>query len=419
MTCAAAPVDPVVENPRPWTGLREVPCSGRARPSSRSWRSSPASSATSPPTGCCPSPLVLAGLLALAVPFCASAADPAGVPLRRIVLLLVAGQTAVHVALSVTAGHRGDGHSARGAPAPATSCCRPRTGSGSARCSTATRRRWPGGGHDRARAAGRLAVRRAVRARPDDGRPPRSPPRWSASGSAVGERSLWALVALAGARRCPDRCSLAGAWLRPAVVPGPSRAVAAAPRPLAATRSFSPAASCAAVHRLSSPDRPSAPGADHVDRPASPRACRHAHVLEERHDHLRAPAARTHPTGHRDRGPGCSAPSGAGTSTPASWWSRSCCCWPTTGLIYLFRFQLEPLLHPDLMKVDAAGRPDRRSRTPPSSRPWSATFPDATVVSMAEPRDAGPEHDLLDRRRRTARPRTSTSTRTAPRCSAR
>ncbi len=50
--------------------------------------------------GLLPSPLVLAGLLALGVPFCASQLTrPAS--MRRIVLMLMAGQTAVHVALSV------------------------------------------------------------------------------------------------------------------------------------------------------------------------------------------------------------------------------------------------------------------------------------------------------------------------------
>lgn len=60
-----------------------------------------------------------------------------------------------------------------------------------------------------------------------------------------------------------------------------------------------------------------------------------------------------------------------------------------TGLIYLFRFQLEPLLHPDLMQLDtpAAGA---------VQQPYSAqlaavrqTYPDVSVVSMAEPREEG------------------------------
>lgn len=56
----------------------------------------------------------------------------------------------------------------------------------------------------------------------------------------------------------------------------------------------------------------------------------------------------------------------------------------TTGLIYLFRFQLEPMLHADLMTV----------QQPPGlvAQPYDtqlqevrAAFPDATVVSMTEP----------------------------------
>ena len=60
-----------------------------------------------------------------------------------------------------------------------------------------------------------------------------------------------------------------------------------------------------------------------------------------------------------------------------------------TGLIYLFRFQLEPLLHADLMRVE------RRPATPIAAavrRQLAAVereFPDATVVSMTEPREAG------------------------------
>jgi hypothetical protein len=57
--------------------------------------------------GLLPSPLVLAGVFTLSVPFCAAQlVRPAGMP--RLVLLLSAGQTAVHVVLTLTAGHRGD-----------------------------------------------------------------------------------------------------------------------------------------------------------------------------------------------------------------------------------------------------------------------------------------------------------------------
>lgn len=60
-----------------------------------------------------------------------------------------------------------------------------------------------------------------------------------------------------------------------------------------------------------------------------------------------------------------------------------------TGLIYLFRFQLEPLMHGDLMKVEA---PSANALQQPYSAQLAAvrqTYPDATVVSMAEPREEG------------------------------
>lgn len=61
----------------------------------------------------------------------------------------------------------------------------------------------------------------------------------------------------------------------------------------------------------------------------------------------------------------------------------------TTGLIYLFRFQLEPLMHGDLMKV---GAPSANALQQPYSAQLAAvrqTYPDVTVVSMAEPREEG------------------------------
>ncbi|HTW18373.1 MAG TPA: PepSY domain-containing protein [Nocardioides sp.] len=60
-----------------------------------------------------------------------------------------------------------------------------------------------------------------------------------------------------------------------------------------------------------------------------------------------------------------------------------------TGLIYLFRFQLEPLMHPDLMKVDV---PSADAVQQPYSAQLAAvrqTYPDVTVMSMAEPREEG------------------------------
>ena len=61
----------------------------------------------------------------------------------------------------------------------------------------------------------------------------------------------------------------------------------------------------------------------------------------------------------------------------------------TTGLIYLLRFQLEPLMHPDLMKVDtprAAGI--AQPYVTQLSRVEQA-YPGSTAVSLAEPREEG------------------------------
>ncbi|WP_435741707.1 PepSY-associated TM helix domain-containing protein [Nocardioides sp. SYSU DS0663] len=61
----------------------------------------------------------------------------------------------------------------------------------------------------------------------------------------------------------------------------------------------------------------------------------------------------------------------------------------STGLIYLFRFELEPLLHQDLMTAEPTA-------TQPAAQPYSAqlaavraAYPEATVVSLAEPREEG------------------------------
>ncbi|MBZ5736027.1 PepSY domain-containing protein [Nocardioides sp. TRM66260-LWL] len=56
-----------------------------------------------------------------------------------------------------------------------------------------------------------------------------------------------------------------------------------------------------------------------------------------------------------------------------------------TGLIYLFRFQLEPMLHPDLMRLQPAAA---TAVEQPASAQLAAVvgeFPGATVVSMTEP----------------------------------
>ncbi len=57
-----------------------------------------------------------------------------------------------------------------------------------------------------------------------------------------------------------------------------------------------------------------------------------------------------------------------------------------TGLIYLFRFQLEPLLHADLMKVEQPAEVDFRQPYAGQLKAVEEAHPDATVVSMAEPR---------------------------------
>ncbi len=60
----------------------------------------------------------------------------------------------------------------------------------------------------------------------------------------------------------------------------------------------------------------------------------------------------------------------------------------TTGLIYLFRFQLEPLLHADLMKVDPEAGTGVFQPYVTQQGLVEQAYPDATIVSMAEPRDA-------------------------------
>lgn len=58
----------------------------------------------------------------------------------------------------------------------------------------------------------------------------------------------------------------------------------------------------------------------------------------------------------------------------------------TTGLIYLFRFQLEPLLHPDLMKVD----PPANALAQPYLQQLAVVdsgYPGSTAVSLTEPKD--------------------------------
>lgn len=61
----------------------------------------------------------------------------------------------------------------------------------------------------------------------------------------------------------------------------------------------------------------------------------------------------------------------------------------TTGLIYLFRFQLEPLLHADLMKVDPDAGTGRFQPYTTQQGLVEQAYPDAEIVSMAEPREEG------------------------------
>ena len=61
----------------------------------------------------------------------------------------------------------------------------------------------------------------------------------------------------------------------------------------------------------------------------------------------------------------------------------------STGLIYLFRFQIEPLLHADLMKVDPPGRDAVVQPYDVQQAAVVEAHPRATIVSMTEPRESG------------------------------
>ena len=89
--------------------------------------------------------------------------------------------------------------------------------------------------------------------------------------------------------------------------------------------------------------------------------------------------------------------------TPARGWFRAFWRWhfyasflvipillvlATTGLVYLFRFQLEPLLHADLMKVDVPADVVAQPYAA-QERAVERALPDATVVSMSEPKEPG------------------------------
>ena len=205
---------------------------------------------------------------------------------------------------------------------------------------------------------------------------------------------------------------------------------ATAPAGATAAPASSPAASYAAARRLSSPPDPR-PGRVHGTAPSPrPRGLRRPAAVAA----LRAPSrgetddrpphARTRAAPRKDR-----------PSDQASGWFRAFWRWhfyasflvvpvllvlATTGLIYLFRFQLEPLLTPDLMQAEPASetQPWPAVRRP-ARRGGARLTPTPPCVSMAEPREEGRQHRLLRGHRGGGRPATSTSTRTAPRCSAR
>ncbi|MBD8869911.1 PepSY-associated TM helix domain-containing protein [Nocardioides donggukensis] len=61
----------------------------------------------------------------------------------------------------------------------------------------------------------------------------------------------------------------------------------------------------------------------------------------------------------------------------------------TTGLIYLFRFQLEPLMHADLLRVDQPADVDITQPYAVQQAAVERELPDSTVVAMTEP--GGPD----------------------------
>lgn len=60
-----------------------------------------------------------------------------------------------------------------------------------------------------------------------------------------------------------------------------------------------------------------------------------------------------------------------------------------TGLIYLFRFQLEPVLHPSLMQVEKPAGTDVAQPYAGQLRAVEEAYPGAVPVSLAEPREEG------------------------------
>ena len=181
---------------------------------------------------------------------------------------------------------------------------------------------------------------------------------------ALGERAVWTLLALA-VRTVLAPLAVVLLPLTPARgrVPPSCTSTRCTARRATASR----AASYAVVRRPSSPPdqttfRPASREPPGAPRPRAccvrPRPCvavEASSLLEETHDHRRTPRpARRTP----DRRP----PAGLFRAFWRWHFYASFLVVPVllvlavTGLIYLFRFQLEPLLHADLMKVDAARR---------------------------------------------------------------
>jgi hypothetical protein len=179
--------------------------------------------------GLLPSPLVLIGLLALGIPFCASQLTRQA-SMRRIVLLLMAGQTAVHVALSVTAGHRGE---TRPVATVARSGDLVLPTEGGQRVGSLLDGYQATVGHTGEQVQPALPVGSLVAELAAHG--PMMVAHLAAAALvgiwlAVGERSLWALVALATAVVLRPLLVIR-AWRRLAVTPSRPAPVLAAPRP--------------------------------------------------------------------------------------------------------------------------------------------------------------------------------------------
>jgi uncharacterized iron-regulated membrane protein len=97
-------------------------------------------------------------------------------------------------------------------------------------------------------------------------------------------------------------------------------------------------------------------------------------------------------------------PAAPATARPRNGWFRAFWRWhfyasflvvpvllvfAVTGLVYLFRFQIEPLLHADLMKVAQPAGTDVAQPYAGQLAAVEKAYPDVDVVSMAEPRSPG------------------------------